>query len=141
MKKKVGIYVLIAALLLAAVVVLSMYFKPHPSVDEGEADFKLSATALIDAFGKDEVAANSLYGGKVLEISGMLREALPNDSATLLMIGDDTRMTGVSCYLQSGELRADALPEKGSTVTVKGICQGMLLDVVMEKCILVQDDE
>lgn len=128
-----------SVILITTVIFLLNYYKPHRSVKKEDAAYKLSVSELVDSFSKDESQANSLYVGKVLEIRGRLKDMITNDSTLIFLMGDSTRMTGVSCYLQRNQKDKYTTIKRGDTVSVKGICNGMLLDVVLDKCILLSD--
>ena len=106
------------------------------SVLESEADFSLSAAELIDAFSEDEMAADALYGGKVLEVLGAVKRMTGDESAPILVIGDTIRDISISCYLQTETPQQYAGLERGEVVKVKGICNGMLTDIMLDRTIL-----
>lgn len=128
-----------SVILVTSVICLLIYYKPHRSVRKEKAAFRLSVSELVDSFSQDEARANSLYLGKVLEVEGMLKEIILNDSTLVLLLGDSTQMTGVSCYLQKDQKDKYTTLKRGESVQVKGICNGMLLDIVLDKCILLPD--
>jgi hypothetical protein len=121
------------------VVCLLIYYKPHRSVRKEEAAFNLSVTELVSAFSADESKANNLYLGKVLTVTGNLKEIILSDSSLVLLLGDSTQAIGISCYLQKDQKGHYAALKKGKPVGVKGICNGMLLDIVLDKCILITE--
>ncbi len=129
-----------SVILITTVIFLLNYYKPHRSVKKEDAAFKLSVSELVDAFSEDENQANSLYLGKILEVEGSLKDMITNDSTLILLMGDSTRMTGVSCYLQRDQKNKYTTIKRGDILSVKGICNGMLLDVVLDKCILLPDN-
>jgi len=128
-----------SVLLITSAIAVFMYYKPHRSVRKEDAAFRLSVSELVDAFSQDESQANALYAGKVLEVHGTLKEMILNDSTLILLMGDSSQMTGVSCYLQKDQKDKYTSLKRGDTVSVKGICNGMLLDVVLDKGILLPD--
>jgi len=130
-----------SVILITCVVCLMIYYKPHRSVKNETAAFKLTVTQLVDAFSEDETKANEKYLGKVLEVEGRLKEIILNDSSLVLLMGDSTQMTGLSCYLLRDQKNKYTTLKKGQPVGVKGICNGMLLDVVMDKCILLSEEK
>ena len=136
MKKKRIILMISSAILISSVIAVLMYFKPHRSVRSEEASFSLSVTELVSAFVDDEAKANQLYVGKVVEVHGALKEMILNDSTLILLMGDTAQMTGVSCYLQKDQKNKYTSLKRGESVTVKGICNGMLIDVVLDKGLL-----
>jgi hypothetical protein len=125
-----------SVVLVTTVVCLFIYYKPHRSVRKEEAAFSLSESQLVDAFIKDESTANSMYLGKILQVKGTLKEIILNDSSLVLLLGDSTMDTGISCYLQKDQKDLYTTLKRGESITVKGICNGMLLDVVLDKCIM-----
>lgn len=129
-----------SVILITSVIAVFMYYKPHRSVKKEEAAFKLSVSELVDAFSKDETRANAQYAGKIIEVQGTLKEMILNDSTLILLMGDSTQMTGVSCYLQKDQRKKYTTLKRGETVSVKGICNGMLLDVVLDKGMLLPDE-
>jgi hypothetical protein len=114
-----------------------VYYKPHRSVKREEAAYRLTVKQLVDSFSNNEARANDLYAGRVIEVEGRLKEMILNDSTLILLMGDSAQMTGVSCYLNRDQKEKYTSLRRGENVRVKGICNGMLLDIVMDKCILV----
>lgn len=127
-------------ILISSVIAVFKYYKPHRSVRKEEAAFKLSVSDLVNAFSVDEAQANATYSGKIVEVHGTLKEMILNDSTLILLMGDSTQMTGVSCYLQKDQKDKYTTLKRGEQVNVKGVCNGMLLDVVLDKAILVGDE-
>lgn len=136
-KRKV---VVIAVVVLGAIAVAAgiwIYNKPHRAVATETAAFTLSAAELANAFSEDETAANRIYAGKVIQVRGEVAEIASDGS--MVVLGGPEQMTRVSCYLQGhSKPKATAL-EKGGLINVKGVCNGLLMDVVLDKCILLED--
>lgn len=137
-------YILIIVLTLIIVGVgigLKMFFKPHADVNRMKADFKVEAPILIDEFQKKEDASTAKYSEKVLEISGKLasKSQLPNGS-TLLVLEDE--MQGISCQLDNNWVQANQpiiqSLQVGSPVTVKGICQGYLMEIKVSPAVVLK---
>jgi len=141
MRRKDYIYILFGVVLFVLAAATWMYFKPHRSVKAAEPAFTLAASELIDAFVNDEASANMLYGGKILEVKGTVNEILFSDSAMVLLMGNPDQMATVSCYLYNADQSRSASLQPGDSVRIKGICNGMLMDVILDKCILLSEDE
>ena len=143
MKSTRKVYVLIAIvaiIVIVAVIGFRIYNKPHRVVKTAQPAFTMTATQLVDQFAEDETDANALYAGKIIQLNGRLKDIIRNDSTIILLLGDTSQMMSVSCYLQSGERLSDAALTSGDMVTVKGICNGMLMDVIIDKAILLTDE-
>lgn len=130
-----------SVILVTSIIFIVIYYKPHRSVKQEEAAFTVTVSELVDAFRQDEMKANALYAGKVLEVEGALKEMILNDSTLILLMGDSTRMMGVSCYLNKDQKDKYTSLTRGEPVKVKGICNGLLLDIVLDKCILLPAEE
>jgi len=141
MKRKIVLGVVLTVVVIITVIALLMYHKPHTVIATEKAAYKLSASELGEAFSKDEGLANALYAGKVLEVTGTLKEIIMNDNTPILMMGEPSGMTSVSCYLQRENKDKARTLKTGTQITVKGVCNGFLVDVVLDKCILLQSGE
>jgi hypothetical protein len=140
MKRKIAL--LIGAMLLIMTAVFFMlYNKPHRSVKGEEPAFDLSVSQLIEAFSNDETGADSMYTGKVIQVTGPLRNMIRNDSTLILVLGGDEELMGVSCYMERSQIARSENLRQGESITIKGFCNGMLMDVVLDNGILVRDED
>lgn len=141
MKRKIALYMIPAVLLILTAIFFLVYNKPHRSVKGVEPAFTVTASELTEAFSNDEVRADSMYTGNVIQVRGPLREMIRNDSTLILMIGNETDLAGVSCFLEQNQIARSENLTPGETVTVKGICNGALMDVVIDHGILMKDED
>lgn len=101
---------------------------------------KLQAPELLAEFTADEDAATAKFVGtkeQAIEVTGTIRsmENSDNGKVTVVLETDDA-LAGIVCEFAEADV-----PETwraGATVTVKGICTGMLMDVVLVRCAPVQ---
>ncbi len=115
-----------------------MFNKPVASTEGAKASFAVEAPALFSAFEQDEAVANEKYLNQVVEVSGTLGEIKTGDAGNpqlVLKAGDDA-MFGVICEMESG-FDVSGL-QTGRAVKVKGVVSGMLMDVVLVRCVLVE---
>lgn len=129
---------MIALVVVVAIVAVRMYNQPHRTIDAQEADFSVSASHLINAFSSDEATANDKYVGKVLEVRGKVRERFHDGNTMVVVLGDSSHSAGVSFSFQQDNIDSAGL-KKGQPVAIKGICNGMLFDVVMDKAVLIDN--
>lgn len=115
-----------------------MYNKPHKSTADATSDFVVDAPALFKEFSSDEAAANTKYLDKVVKVRGTVKSVETDEAGnSILTLDAADEMFGVICTIPnnvSGDLE---MPEVGEQVTVKGVCTGMLMDVVLIRCVLV----
>lgn len=115
-----------------------LWFKPHKNMQRAAADITLTAPELMAAFNNDEAAANAKYLDKVVAVSGKVKEATTNDGVTVVSLEADDDFGAVSCELDrfSEQKRTTFTP--GEQVTLKGMCSGKTIDVVLVQCVLVE---
>ena len=136
-------YILILLVLAAVSGAGAWYYvfnKPHKNMLNETPDFVLTATDLFAEFETDEDVANAKYLGKTLEISGEIVEVNQTENRYEILFEDS--MQGVTCLIDStfsanNEALLKQLTE-GKQVTVRGKCNGMLMDVKMNMCVLVE---
>lgn len=137
MLKKVIIAAAIVAVL-GAVAFVSVYNKPHQSIDN--VDHELAAIDLINAFENNEEDANARYLDKVIEVKGKVRQVIEQENSYIILLGDDASlMNGVSCTLDDKDNSVAYGLKAGDDVVIRGICTGFLLDVVLVNCIIVSE--
>lgn len=102
----------------------------------------VTAQAIFEAFSADEKAATAKYVGpaeQVIAVSGTIRSIAPSaDGRTNVTLETGDAMAGVAC-----EFEGDMIPSSwkaNDPVTIKGICTGMLLDIVIIRCSPVVSD-
>lgn len=101
---------------------------------------QLEAPELLTEFATDEQAATARYVGtseQAIEVSGSIRSMEEaGDGKVNVILETNDALAGIVC-----EFAAEDVPETwraGADVTVKGICTGMLMDVVLVRCAPVQ---
>jgi hypothetical protein len=107
-----------------------MYTKPHRNVAEATA-VKVSAAAVINEYERNEVAANTKYLDKVLEVNGEILTVTKNQKAETVVTLKASDMGGIICTLENA---TPSEIKSGENITIKGICTGYLTDVVLVRC-------
>lgn len=121
--------------LIGGAIGLYLWNKPVTSTAKLDAEVQITAIELFDTYTQDEVAADVSYLGKVLEVSGTLKEIRTTDNGKpALVLETSDALFGVLCEFEDAAV-AKALKE-GSTVKIKGVCSGMLFDVVLNRCVI-----
>lgn len=145
MKKIVKIGIILAAIgLVAAALVWKFYVnKPHEDIENATPAYTLTANEIWKKYNADLKNADSLYTGKVIELSGTLNRADKSDSLVYSvfvmevdsMFGDKS----VRCEMLQ-KFNNEALEIKsGSEVRIKGFCTGFdQTDIKFNKCSIVK---
>jgi hypothetical protein len=125
---------IIIALLVGAIGYYN-YNRTTSSLESTTPDYTLSADDIFTDFEKNEADANKKYLDKVIEVSGTVQsfnnETLADRNVTLQT---ETGMFGVICKLDS-TYDSKYVVAAGSKIKIKGVCTGMLMDVVLIRCI------
>lgn len=103
-------------------------------VQSQEPSYTLSAEQLYDEYDSNEVAADGVYKGKVIVVSGTIQDIGKDimDEAYII-IGGQGFLDGVQCYFTEAGLSTVSQLSKGDFVTVKGEVQGKMGNVVVRK--------
>ena len=139
MKKNLK-YILVFLVLVVAIVGYygySEYNRPHKDTEALKVQEKLDATALIAAFENDETASNTKYLNKVIQVKGTIISAeTDKDGVITIYLGDGASIASVSCALEKNKNYTLETFKKGNSVTITGLCNGYLTDVIMNRCIV-----
>lgn len=126
-------------LLLAVVLIgvgIYMYNKPHQNIKKAKADFELEATELFSQFETNEANANTQYLDKVVQVTGSVKETGTDDEGQISITLDaGNSMFGIICKLDDLTKHKRTSFQPGEKVTLKGVCTGMLMDVVLVRCV------
>jgi hypothetical protein len=150
MKKRtirIGLSVVLVGLLMAAIVVIYMFNKPHMDVASVKAEFSLSAAQLYNDFKTDEKSANKKYlseaKGKVIQVSGIVSEINKSEHGGLTLSIKEQSMTegGISCSIDSTNIEKANKIKVGDKIVLKGQCTGYIeltSEVDLNKCIIIE---
>lgn len=134
------ILILGGLVLMGAGVGLYMYNKPHEKMESAKAEKSIDAKNLYAEYEKDETAADAAFLGKVLEVSGIVKEVHKGEAKeNYLVLETEGLMGGVKCQLDH-LIKHQNLEqiEPSQNITVKGYCTGYLMDVIMDRCVIVE---
>jgi hypothetical protein len=137
MSRKIIILLVLALLaLVAAIFVWKWTFKKsETNVASKKADVEIAAAALIHEFEQNEDNANARYLGKVIVVSGTVGSITEDEQGISVYLKNEEDMSGVMCTISNGTLESVAI-SKGDQVKIKGLCDGYLMDVKLNKCSL-----
>ncbi|MEZ4918502.1 MAG: hypothetical protein R2792_05295 [Saprospiraceae bacterium] len=130
--------ILIAGLVLALIggaVAYYMYNKPHQDMELAKPALSVDAVSLFNDYDTDEAAANEKYLGKIIAISGKVKERSMGEDGSTKVILETEGMFGVSCSLDPLTEHERTDFSAGETVTFKGTCAGFNLDVQVDRCV------
>ena len=117
-------------------ILFSLYNKPLIDIDKSKASITVEAQQIIDDFKNDELLANKKYVDKIIQITGEISKINIENNKMVISLKDDKNESSVMCHIETQENLANLKLDKGKIVTIKGVCTGYLMDVIMVRCIL-----
>ena len=109
--------------------------KPETALEKTEVA-SITATDLLAAFVADEQAANAKYVGQqeqAIRVTGTIRSVGPESGGLVnVVLETNDAMAGIVCEFAKADVPASWKP--GDHVTLKGICTGYLIDVILNRC-------
>lgn len=137
MLKKILLFLLVAGLLGGGVGYYLWNKKVDPMAGQ-KPDFNVSAEQLFNEFSNDETAATARYAGKIVAVTGKVRESSTLEDGTPKVIFETGSDFGVSCEFDPNTKHPRTEFQPGATLTLKGECAGLNLDVQLARCAVVQ---
>lgn len=134
MKLRNVLIILLLAVIVGGVIGYKQYNKPHRDLMEEKVTAALSAQELFKTFEEDESAANDRYLDEMLEVSGTIEKVNVGQEKSTIQLKTDHMMAGIICEFEPGAMKN--IPVEGDAITVRGICTGKLMDVVLVRCII-----
>jgi len=132
-KLKIIIFILVVGGVIGVIVALRVFKKAEISVASAKAELAIGASPLTQQFENNEDSANALYLGKIIEVSGTINSISDNEQGISIYLKNNGESSGVMCSFGKGTIKTSELSQ-GQSVKIKGICNGYLLDVVLNKC-------
>jgi DNA/RNA endonuclease YhcR with UshA esterase domain len=130
--KKIIIGVLVLGIV-GSFIAYKVYNKPHVDVSEAAADISISANAILQEFSTDETTANSKYLEKIIEVTGIISDTKVEKGLGIITLETNDDFGSVLCHLSEEATVSMSVLKQGQSITVKGICTGYLMDVILVK--------
>ena len=138
MKRKPIWALLLLVVLITAGGVLYYYYKKPPDIRRSTAHYQTTAPALLAEFNQNESTANAKYLDKIVIVEGTISNIEPDGGSPAVFLETGDPMAAVTCSFYNTESAALKNLKTGTTIKIKGVCTGMLTDVVLNKCSIVE---
>lgn len=137
MIKKLGWSLLFAAIIIASLYFYWEYNRKSADLVNTKPAFIVTASNLVSDFETDEAAANKKFLGKVIQVNGVLASAdYSQDTLINITLGDGLHRVG--CQFDKRHSAGIEKLQEMHTISVKGICTGYLMDVELNRCVIVK---
>lgn len=124
----------------AGVFAFMEYNRGVEGADSMDVAATVTAADLLSAFTADEAAATAKFVGtteQAVQVTGAIRAMEPTgDGKVTVILETGDPLAGITC--EFAEADVPATWRSGANVSVKGICTGMLMDVVLVRCVAVE---
>ena len=142
-KKYLRIFLLVSLVIIISGISIGLYQynKKSKDLSKFKPDYILEARDLVSAFTLDENAASEKYVNRIIEVSGRVNESdySSTDSTLSLTLKGSEDIVGVICTFNGITEMSGKSFKDGDKITVRGECSGVLMDVLLNNCILVQN--
>lgn len=146
MKRKTILIIALVLLVLGAVAAIygyTEYNRKNTDLKDEKAAFNITAAAILNEFSSSETIANNKYLGKVIEVTGEVKDIEKDDRGMYtVIIGESSSMSSVRCSMDSAHNHSASALASQKQVTIKGVCTGYnsdeLLgsDLILGRCII-----
>jgi len=113
---------------------LYLYNLKPKNLQKVKPDFILTANDLQKAFDTEEVVSSAKYINKIIEVSGEIISVKPGEKNSInisLRTGSD--LSSVICTFPNSDT---TFFKTGNQITLRGVCSGFLMDVLLNNCAL-----
>jgi hypothetical protein len=102
-------------------------------------DFTVSASQIAGEYSNNEIAADQKYQGKKVRITANIEDIgkdILNEPYITFSDGKEFSFSGVQCYFKKSDQGKLGSLRKGQKVTIEGIVEGLMMNVLMKDCVL-----
>ena len=111
--------------------------KTQVQVASAKTEYTISAKKLYSAYDENEVGADMKYKGKVIEVNGYISDIGKDIMDDIYVtLEADEYFGSIQCFFSDDYAAKAAQLSKGQKITIKGMCDGLMMNVLMRGCII-----
>jgi ABC-type lipoprotein release transport system permease subunit len=114
--------------------IIPIFSSSEKNLQNELAERTVSSNDLINAYTINEEKSDRLYTGKIIEVSGFIKEISFLNNRNTIILNSNTETFGVICDINPTQTEKIKLLKKHQKISVKGICKGFLKDVILLNC-------
>lgn len=139
--KKIIIWLFVIGILAAGGVYLYIFHFGAKHADPLRARnlVEIEADSLYRLFENEEAAANKRFLGKAIKVTGKVEEVDYDGTRYTVSFVSGGGIGTVICEMDTVENNRIKAIDNGSNVTIAGFCNGLNLDVYLDRCKLAED--
>jgi hypothetical protein len=138
---RISLAIVLLSILAAATYGYYMFNLKRSDLSKVKPAYILSSKELFSAFESDETGATAKYIGKVVEVNGNVAQVEfgSADSTLSITLREDDELSGVICTFSGVLDKTEVNISPEQQITVRGECSGMLMDVLLNNCVIVKE--
>lgn len=120
--------------------IINLYNKPFVDTKNSTPKFKVTSQEVLNDFDADEKLANEKYVDNLILIKGVIGYISYENGISIITLKGESDFPNIICHMLP-DANLDVLKlKKGEQIMVKGICTGNLIDVMMVRCVLTNNN-
>lgn len=133
------VFITVCAIILVIIILfVSKWNEGYPDTRLQDTEITMSSKELLSYLDTEKAEELKPYVDKVIEVSGMLKKVTKLDNTYSLLINNGEDETYILCEMQLDENNKIPKLIVDQDVTVKGVFKGVLLDIILLNCIIVE---
>jgi len=126
---------------IAAYFVWANFLKTAPSMKRLDAEYQVEAIPFYNEFDSNEGTANAKYLNKIVQVTGEVVDIEVTENSRPVISLKTDGFGVIKCTMES-DLDQEELSgiEENAVVTIKAECIGMLLDVLLNRAIIIESN-
>ncbi|WP_036822326.1 OB-fold protein [Polaribacter sp. Hel1_85] len=135
-KKNTFFYIIIVVLLLVNgyYYVLPYFKNANKNLELVASEASINSNDLIDSYILSEEKTDKLYSGKIIEVTGFVKEVTFLNNRNTVILYSQNKTSGIICDIHPSQIEKVKNLKEHQKIIVKGICKGFLKDVVLLNC-------
>ena len=137
-KYRLLIYLVMMLCTIGGIYGYQQYNRRAPDTHRLKPSFVINARQFISQFQTDEEKAGARYADKTVSVKGTIHFVQDKDTAATVILNDGSSISSVICQFEKENVWEVKDLKEGDNITIKGICTGYLMDVVLVRCVVGQ---
>jgi len=135
-KYKFLMLLLLIAASITGLYAYSEYNRGLPDTHQLKPSFKLNTDEFLKQFEANEAEATTRYVDNTISVHGTIGSTHITDTTATVFLNDASSTASIICEFQKESSKELQKLKTGDPVTIKGICSGYLLDVILVRCVV-----
>jgi hypothetical protein len=148
-KRKIILLIILAVAVMAVWYGYNEYNRKNQDLSHVKADVKIAAVDMIKEYEQNDSLADKKYLGKVVEVTGNVKELKKDDAGNYTVsLGDAASTSSVRCAIDTTHQQDAASLTIGSSAILRGNCtgfqkdetgMGLGSDVILNRSVIIQN--